>query len=97
MTELPFCIRPNPYPNKEYLNDYESYKKGKFELKEWEDVNYCEHSFNMDGNGLTDKEVVDLLHQLSEDNNQLRILVDSLKIENKKLKGRLNDLGVEYY
>lgn len=34
---------------------------------------------------------------LKEDNNQLRILVESLKKENKKLKGRLTDLGVEYY
>lgn len=96
MTELPYCLSPNPYPDK-HSNDYESYKKGKFELEEWEDVNYCEHTFSMGGKGLTDKEVIDLLHQLSEDNNQLRILVDSLKMENKKLKGRLNDLGVEYY
>ena len=34
---------------------------------------------------------------LKEDNNQLRILVESLKTENKKLKGRLTDLGVEYF
>ena len=34
---------------------------------------------------------------LKEDNKQLRILVESLKTENKKLKLRLTDLGVEYF
>ena len=42
-------------------------------------------------------DVVDLLNEQDADNKQLRILVESLKTENKKLKGRLNDLGVEYY
>lgn len=38
-----------------------------------------------------------LLNELADENKELRILVDSLKQENKKFKGRLNDLGVEYY
>lgn len=35
--------------------------------------------------------------QLKSDNNQYKILVESLKNENQKLKLRLKDLGVEYY
>ena len=58
MTKLPFCLQPSkPSDN----NDYESYKKGEFELEEWEDVNCCEHSFSYGNKGLTDREVVDLL------------------------------------
>ena len=41
--------------------------------------------------------VTDLLNELNDENKELRILVDSLKQQNKKFKGRLNDLGVEYY
>ena len=41
--------------------------------------------------------IVDLLNQLDEDNQQYKILVESLKDENQKLKLRLKDLGVEYY
>lgn len=42
-------------------------------------------------------EIVDLLNQLDEDNQQYKILVESLKDENQKLKLKLKDLGVEYY
>ena len=35
--------------------------------------------------------------QLKEKNQQYKILTDELKRQNKKLKARLNDLGVEYY
>lgn len=42
-------------------------------------------------------EVIDLLNELNDENKELRILVDSLKQQNKKFKGKLNDLGVEYY
>jgi len=38
-----------------------------------------------------------LLNELSEDNQQYKILVKSLKEENHKLKLRLKDLGVEYF
>ena len=35
--------------------------------------------------------------ELHEENQQYKILTDELKRQNQKLKGRLNDLGVEYY
>ena len=41
--------------------------------------------------------IVDLLNQLDEDNKQYKILIESLKDENQKLKLKLKDLGVEYY
>ena len=41
--------------------------------------------------------IVDLLNELAEDKRQQRILIDSLKKENQKLKLRLKDLGVEYF
>ena len=41
--------------------------------------------------------IVDLLNELAEDKRQQRILIDSLKKENRKLKLRLKDLGVEYF
>ena len=37
------------------------------------------------------------LNRLCEENQQYKILTDELKKQNKKLKARLNDLGVEYY
>ena len=75
----------------------ESYRNGEFKLVEWEDVNYCEHYFAQGDDGLSDKEVVDLLQQLTEENRHYKILTDELIRQNKKLKARLNDLGVEYY
>lgn len=33
MTELPFCLQSSKISDN---NDYESYKKGEFELEEWE-------------------------------------------------------------
>ena len=41
-------------------------------------------------------EFLDGLNGLAEENNELRILVDTLKNQNQKFKARLNDLGVEY-
>jgi hypothetical protein len=35
--------------------------------------------------------------ELKQENAQFKILVNELKNQNQKLKGRLNDLGVEYY
>lgn len=43
------------------------------------------------------EQLVDLLNELNDENQELRILVNSLKEQNNKFKGRLNDLGVEYY
>lgn len=37
------------------------------------------------------------IKELTEDNKQYEILVESLKDKNQKLKLRLKDLGVEYY
>ena len=52
------------------MTEKDIYKNGVALLKEWEDVNYCEHSFKFKDEWLTDKEVVDLLNQLSEENEQ---------------------------
>lgn len=46
---------------------------------------------------LTLEEACKLLNEQNQDIKQLKILVESLKMDNKKLKGRLTDLGVEYY
>ena len=46
---------------------------------------------------LTEKEVVKIMNELYEENKQYKILTDELKRQNRKLKARLNDLGVEYY
>lgn len=46
---------------------------------------------------LTEEEVVNIMNELYEENQQYKILTDELKRQNKKLKARLNDLGVEYY
>lgn len=43
------------------------------------------------------EDLCDLLNELSEDNQQYKILVKSLKEENYKLKLRLKDLGVEFF
>ncbi len=56
-----------------------------------------ELSENLTGCNKTANNAIDTIKALDEDNKQLRILVESLKMENKKLKGRLTDLGVEYY
>ena len=40
-----------------------------------------------------DKETID---RLNKKNNELYILVETLKEQNQKFKARLNDLGVEY-
>lgn len=47
------------------------YSNGVALLEEWEDVNYCEHSFKFKDEWLTDKEVVDLLNKLNDENKRL--------------------------
>ena len=42
-------------------------------------------------------EIEDMLNRLNDENKELRMVIDGLKQQNQKLKGRLNDLGVEYY
>lgn len=39
----------------------------------------------------------EFLNKLNDENEQYKILTNELKRQNKKLKARLNDLGVEYY
>lgn len=38
-----------------------------------------------------------VINELLKENQQYKLLTDELKRQNKKLKSRLNDLGVEYY
>ena len=45
----------------------------------------------------TEDNVIDSLNELNDENKELRMVIDGLKQQNQKLKGRLNDLGVEYY
>lgn len=42
-------------------------------------------------------ELCNMLNEYEEDNKQYKILIESLKDENQKLKLKLKDLGVEYY
>ena len=92
MTELPFCLQPSKISDN---NDYESYKKGEFELEEWEDVNYCEHSFNHGDNGLTDREVVDLLYAQNKEIEQLKqqLAIIGRLIDNKIDEFKNGDYG----
>ena len=54
------------------MTEKEIYKNCVALLEEWEDVNYCEHAFKFKDEWLTDKEVVDLLKQLNDENEQLQ-------------------------
>ena len=62
----------NSYVDKAYwkgvarMTEKDIYSNGVALLEEWEDVNYCEHSFKFKDEWLTDKEVVDLLNELDE-------------------------------
>lgn len=60
------------------MTEKEIYKNGVALLEEWEDVNYCEHSFKFKDEWLTDKEVVDLLKQLNDENEELNKFIDEL-------------------
>nr|WP_295000250.1 hypothetical protein [uncultured Methanobrevibacter sp.] len=71
------------------MTETEVYKNGVALLKEWEDVNYCEHSFKFKDEWLTDKEVVDKLDELNEENKNLSKL-------NKILEGFLLDKGYDF-
>ncbi len=74
-----------------YIFDSETISESDFEEKlEYQDYKAFEDSMMGD-------EVVNRLNKLHEENKQYKILTDELKRQNKKLKGRLNDLGVEYY
>ena len=66
------------------MTEKEIYKNGVALLEEWEDVNYCEHSFKFKDEWLTDKEVVDLLKQLNDENEELKQVLGSILIEVKR-------------
>lgn len=72
------------------MTEKDVYKKGVALLEEWEDVNYCEHSFKFKDEWLTDKEVVDLLNELAEENQQLRQILDIGKTNAKDIVDVLN-------
>jgi len=79
----------------------------RFELTYFDCDYITDHSINVDYPVVDKKsmfKIVDLLNELHEElqrlemeNQQYKILTEELKRQNKKLKGRLNDLGVEYY
>lgn len=54
------------------MTEKEVYKNGVALLEEWEDVNYCEHSFKFKDEWLTDKEVVDKLNELNNENTHIK-------------------------
>jgi hypothetical protein len=54
------------------MTEKDVYKNGVALLEEWEDVNYCEHSFKFKDEWLTDKEVVDKLNELAEENQHIK-------------------------
>lgn len=88
------------------MTEKDIYSNGVALLEEWEDVNYCEHSFKFKDEWLTDKEVVDLLNDLNDENELLKIRfneerekslkfcrnIDTLTIENEQLKSRVGYL-----
>lgn len=61
---------------------------------EWDLIDNQKDCLIVTGNGTA---ICELLNELSEDNQQYKILVESLKEENHKLKLRLKELGVEYF
>jgi len=63
------------------MTEKDVYKNGVALLEEWEDVNYCEHSFKFKDEWLTDKEVVDKLNELAEENKEIKIQYDNLKAQ----------------
>ena len=88
------------------MTEKDIYSNGVALLEEWEDVNYCEHSFKFKDEWLTDKEVVDLLNDLNDENELLKIRfneerekslkfcrnIDTLTIENEHLKNHIQEL-----
>ena len=80
------------------MTEKDIYSNGVALLEEWEDVNYCEHSFKFKDEWLTDKEVVDLLNELDEKYVDEFALRETLQQElqrseeeNEQLKIRFNE------
>ncbi len=81
------------------MTEKEVYKKGVALLEEWEDVNYCEHNFKFKDEWLTDKEVVELLNGLHEENTQIKTIIKEMyetertELGRSVLKQLLNNIG----
>ena len=81
------------------VDDY-YFLKNKEELKEFVDMlNKDNQQSKKDWDYFVEQidKLQSQVSELTEDNRELKILVESLKTQNKKLKLRLKDLGVEYY
>lgn len=76
------------------MTEKEIYKNGVALLEEWEDVNYCEHTFKFKDEWLTDKEVVDLLSQLNNENEQLKNKIYVLEDDNETYHKSLEKLNL---
>ena len=76
------------------MTEKEIYKNGVALLEEWEDVNYCEHNFKFKDEWLTDKEVVDLLSQLNNENEQLKNKIYVLEDDNETYHKSLEKLNL---
>jgi len=85
------------------VDDFESKIVGKFKLEEWEDVNYCEHCFYKGEKPLSDDAVLNLLSELTEENEKLKQELNEcanhklysrrkLEKENKELKQQLDKI-----
>ena len=77
-------------------DDKEVYQKGVALLEEWEDVNYCEHSFKFKDEWLTDKEVVDKLNELTEENEWLFKCVENQSALIHELDSRIMAYNMEH-
>ena len=78
------------------MTEIDTYQKGNFKLEEWEDVNYCEHDFYKNDEGLTDKDVVDLLNEQEETIQELKKELKNRKKLNTILEGFLLDKGYDF-
>ena len=76
------------------MTEKDVYKNGVALLEEWEDVNYCEHSFKFKDEWLTDKEVVDKLNELHEKKEILEVQLKSATNEIDKLMSEINTLMI---
>lgn len=103
MTEKRFLLESSDYDLKYEFRvaDLSRVEKTKEDFwdEEEEQYHYRDYvSYLYDNDAfLTEEEADEIFNSLVDENQQYRILVDELKRQNKKLKARLNDLGVEYY
>ena len=74
------------------MTEKDIYSNGVALLEEWEDVNYCEHSFKFKDEWLTDKEVVDLLNKLADENEKLKKDCSNLIDDNTEYVSEMNHI-----